>query len=808
MKAISKTLLAVVFITLLPTISFSAINSRRPRIWVDNAVLSRIQADATANTAEWRALKSWCDTNLAANKGGAYLYSGYHGLNWHKAVLSYGLAFLATGNQTYGNEGVVYLTALLRDKVDAGTVGDGLGGDMAIRTDSGYVTRSLGAGVAVGRDWLDGASNLSPAIINEATSRMAIWFNWIINNAHAISDPRDNYFYGHFAMFYTAGLSFYGDTGYDPTWLSTAEDKWAKEVLPLIDGGFYDGGDWSKGWNYAPWAARQLLEYLVARETATDETGLWDDFDWHEDIAKSQIHFLYPSRDYFSDNGMWSADIKGDPRSSLARFVASMTPVSATAKGWLRWYADNLTYQPNPPDEWNMFLHKISDIMPITPTEANVGGLAYTTNIGHFVARSAEWVNTDATLVEMFAYTDKPSAVSSGTNGDYNVGDMRIASRGKSLVADGDRQQYTAHYNNVLMVTGNHTYAPYQEPWLTSKNGNPSYPRVSMVTESGEGYHYAKAKNLQNAYDGTYWTNSPSLAHYDRSMLFLPPDTVIAYDNATATSASNDVSIRWWFPLLPAVSGNIVSTFDLAVDLKLTILGPAGHITTPRSSQSLTSVTGTTTYREGYYFIDFVTSGTPISNQIFSVFSISDHGRVMPTASLVSGIMEGSVNNCIGAKAILIDDVVALFTDDFEGGYIEEISYAVDATRHYITDLPPGTEVWALRSGEFIDGSPFLSSENGIISFVAEAGFANYYVSIFEPTGDTGPSLPDSTEPSHTDSPESSHTDSPESIPTDSPESIPTDSPESIPTDSPGSSPTESTGSSTILPPTIYVVPK
>ena len=700
------------------TLANSAILEGHPRVWIDSTIKSRLQADAAANTQVWQDLKNYCDSNLATNNSGSYRLSGYHFNDWYTLVVSYGLCFQATGDQAYGNEGVVYMTGLLRDNADSGVIGDGLGGDLEIRTDSGYVSRSAGTGVAIGRDWLDGATNLTPELIAEATARMATWWNWISVNAHAINDPRDNYFYGHLAMVYTAAFSFHGDTGYQDSWLTAAETKWNTQVLPLVNGGYYDGGDDAKGWNYSPWAYEEMVGYMLARDTATDEANPWADSNIHEDLAKSQVHFLYPNRGQFSDNGMWSADIKGDPRSSLSRFLAAMTPIDPTRKGTLKWYADNLTYEPNDPAVWKKFLYRTSDITPVPPTALNMGGLSYTTNIGHLVARSDGWANQEASLVEMFAYIDRKPINNSATNGDYNVGDMRFFSRGISLVADGDREQYTGHYQNQLLVTGSHTYAPFQEPWLYGKSGVTGYPQVSLKTGEGTGYAYGKIKNAQNAYDGTYWTNTPSLAHYDRSMLTIWPDTVIVYDNVTAKSSSNDVSVRWWFPRQPTVSGQTLSTTDQEADLKVSVIGITGEFAAPGTSYDLMAITGTSTYRPGYYFADFQTTGTPINNQMITVMQATDHG-VSPSGA--AGVAATG-----GKGASIGGNTVVIFTASQTGGDIADLEYTADATTHYICDLPVNSNVEVFRSGESI-GS-FDTGDVGVINFTAVSGEAIYTI--------------------------------------------------------------------------------
>ena len=710
----------------------ATILSSRPRVWIDSTIKARLQADAVANTTEWQNLKNYCDSNLASANGGVYKQSGYHGLDWYNLVMSYGLCFQATGNQTYGNEGVVYVKGLLRDNADAGVIGDGLGGDLEIRVDSGYVSRSLGTGVAVGRDWLDGATSMDATLIGEINTRMATWWTWIAANAHAIADPRDNYFYGHFAMVYTSAFSLYGDAGYQSSWLTDAESRWTNYVLPLINNGHYDGGDDAKGWNYSPWAYQEMVGYMLARDTATDESTPWADTNIHEDLARSQVHFLYPDRGRFSDTGMWSADIKGDPRSALSIFLAAMTPIDSTRKGTLRWFADSITYEPNKPEVWQKFLYKVSDISPVTPSASNMGSLAYTTNIGHFVARSADWLNTNASFVEFFAYQDRLNNTEGFTNGDYAIGDIRFFSRGVGLIEDGDREQFTGHYQNQLHVTGSHTYAPYQEPWLAAKSGVSGYASPAFSSQSVDGqYAFAKIKRAKNAYDGTYWTNTPSLSNYDRSMLAIWPDTVIVYDNAISTSSSNDVSIRWWFPRQPTVSSNTLTTTHASADLKLSVLGLDGSFGTPGTSYDLMAVTGTSTYRAGYYYADFSTTGTPTNNQSVTVIQATDHGVSPPVVSEISGT---------GGRGAKVGNTVAMFTDSQTGADISTLEYTTDATTHYIADLPKNSSIVVTKNSVTVSGSPFSSGTAGIVSFSAASGSGDYRVTISgaEPVCDSG----------------------------------------------------------------------
>ncbi|MBI1293163.1 hypothetical protein GC173_18305 [bacterium] len=564
----------------------SATPQPHPRLWLDSTTMARLDASRTANSPEWVALRNWCDGHLGDN-----LSEGYQYLDWYSYVHNYGLMYRITGDATYGNEGVIYLKALLRDRH---AIGDGLGGTNAIQIDSGYVSRSMGVGVAVGRDWLDGAPDLTPTLIEECTTRMGEWYTWLHQpTTFGIDEPWVNYFAGHFAMTYTAFIAFEGDPGYNTAWETKSESMWVLARNFMNTG--LDGGDWPEGWNYGHRAMRHMIAYPWALETGTDRADHWDEIDITGELVRSHVSMLHPSRALTSDDGRWTGDYKGDPRSTTCLMMSVLSDTDPTAKGLAKWYANHLAWEPGGPDLWEAMLFTDTSLAEIAPSAATVGGLTWKM-YGHAVTRGDDWSNLDATFVDVVAWTDYAS--------EHNFGEFKIASRQQPLLVDGQTWQLEGEYTNMPRITGTHTYAPYQELWHDT----------SVMTAEGQDtvYTYFKMANLEHLYDGVH-NDDPSAAAYQRDVVFVAPDHVIAFDNITATSLSNTITEQWHLMGNPVISGDTATLTAGAAKLFLRTLSPA--VTLSKFDTDAT--------RDGTWRVDVAMDTPAIHNRILTVFEAS-----------------------------------------------------------------------------------------------------------------------------------------------------------------------------------------
>jgi len=665
-----------------------AVPQPHPRIWLDAAAITRMQAARDANTAEWQSLKNWCDANLGDN-----LSEGYQYLDWYMYTLNYGLAYRVTGNAAYGNEGVVYLTAMLRDRY---AIGDGLVGTNAIQIDSGYVSRSLGAGVAMGRDWLDGAPNLTPALITECTKRMDEWMTWIHRpETYGIGEPTTNYHAGHFAMTYSAFIAFEGDPGYQTDWETKSEAMW-DDVADMFNTEL-DGGDWAEGWNYGPRAMRHLLGYPWALETGTDRPDHWDEIDITSEVVRAQVSMLHPARDLMSDDGRWSGDTKGDPRTATCLMMSVLSDTDATAKGLAVWYANNLNWNGTP-DRWERVLFTDPSIAPIAPSVATIGGLTWKM-WGHSVTRSADWTDLDATFVDVVAWTHAAE--------EHNFGEVKIASRRKPLLVDGQTWQLEAEYANVPLIAGTHTYAPYQEVWHE--------PAVMTVDSMDGVYAYHKMANMDYCYNGVNDDN-PSCSYFQRDVVFIAPDHVIVRDHIAATSLANTIAEQWHVMGNPTLSGDTAVVTNGTARMYMRTVSPATTMTE----------TDTDSSREGTYRLNVAVTTPSIQNHVLTLFETC--------ASTAAAMTPNALISASGFTGINVTDPaapkIALFgTAEDAQNTSCSFSYVPSAqnTRVVIVGMQPSTNFAVAvtpGSGGAFDvsvtpGAGYASAVNGSLTFVA-----------------------------------------------------------------------------------------
>ena len=669
--------LVLFFLIFYNSTSIAAITNERPRVLIDNAITNSLQKQAVDNTQEWQRLESWCDNYL-----GKKLNSGYRGEQWYQAVLNYGMCFQATANQTYGNEGVTYLTALIDDHL---TIGDNTGGDNRFANDdgngNGYVSRFVGTGTVIGRDWLDGASDLNQGLIDRIGERVKYWLESYLladpkQSVYAINDPNDNFFSGHFSFFTLASISLFGDKNYNPEWRTQADTMWNTFAKPNIVN-HLKGGDWQEGWNYAPLAIRGQLFYMHALNLASDPLPNFNDIGWVEELIHSHIHGLSPDRTSFHNNGSWTGNTKGDPRRATMLLLSQMTNDQELKKR-AAWYNSIITTGSAP---WEDFLWKESST-PITPKSSYMGALSYLIEgTSRVFSRGDEWSNTTTTWVEFAA-----PPTGSVAQDEMNVGEFKILSRGEKLIVDSDTYEYSSEYGNLLFVAGSHTYAPAQEWWRDGV-------KISSYENTNE-YTYARATNLENAYDGKAG-DSPSLKNYNRSFLYIRPDYIIIYDKLTPSNPTiNTVYSQVHFQGNPVISGSkansIVGKAKVFMDVR-------GH----NVSMNATDVSGSIVGSVSRVRI------TPISTapeyNLIHIFETADNFKAnMDTVTNFSG------NGCIG---ITIGSKTAIFADDPDISFSNSI-----AGTHTIVNLSPSTLYTITTEGANTFTTTTTSSKAGIVT--------------------------------------------------------------------------------------------
>ena len=655
-----------------------------PRLYLSSSVMTDLTNLKNMNTTEWQILKNWCDGHIGDNAT-----SGYQGSEWAKYAKTYALCYRMTSTESYANESVIYLEALLDDNVSSnnGIIGDNNGGASSIETDSGYTARIIGVAVPLTRDWLSGSSALTAGIKTRITARMDDWISWYNTSGYMRNDPKDNYYGGYFEMVYTTALSLYGDAGYNQNWLTQSRSMWIDNVLPIINGGQFDPADSMEGWSYYPHHVLSYIKYPVLSEMAQGYTDFNTIGNWHTDIIKSVIHMLRPDRGTMFDDGVWDNTVMSGVSDStdLINFVATFAPLSTEKKEEARWYVSSLTAVRNATQALEGFLYDRPSETATTPTETSMGWLSYQTK-GNVLGRSATWSDMNATWYSVTAWNGDLS------EGGRSAGELKIFSRGEYLLPDGTYTSYDGMYSNILSATGSHRYAPFQD-WDADN--------ISTTVQSLGGSATAViVDGLEDVYDTQYY--GKTLDQYHRTILYLSPDIFIISDNAQSVAVST-LKRRWYFYSLPSISGVNLRSDKTNADITMWTDGAISTAVGPNTVYP---------YRSGTYYVDVADSG-------FTVFQVGVHGFTEDVVAPVSGA---------NTEGVIVNGVVAMFAQKGSGGQIHTATYTINATEHYITDLPINTNVIIKKDGSTIPGSPFNSGQGGVIHFTSTAGNANYSI--------------------------------------------------------------------------------
>jgi hypothetical protein len=190
-----------------------AVRAGRPRIWLTPPVLTRLKAQAAADSPRWQTLKRACDKSGPPD--------------WDIGVMDYALAYQVTGNPGYADKAITLMQLW---------VNGGLG---TITGDSGYQVRVVLPAMAVGYDWC--YDRLTPAQRAQFQTQMEQWADWVWPEtnparatAWAVDNPGNNYYHG-FMMTWLVGLALAGDSPKAIGYIDLARQKWLTAVQPYLN---------------------------------------------------------------------------------------------------------------------------------------------------------------------------------------------------------------------------------------------------------------------------------------------------------------------------------------------------------------------------------------------------------------------------------------------------------------------------------------------------------------------------------------------------------------------------------------------
>ena len=206
----------------------------------------------------------------------------YMGGEWSRVLQACLVAYAATDKPDFAKTGVRFMTALLDDLE---TIGDGKGGDLAARRDSGYAIRNLGPYTALAYMWL--FDQLPADVKDRAPKRWKAWLDWFQEKGYRARQPGSNYQAGYLLTATLAGIAT-GDAAF------AKDELWGKDMAKAFaPHGMLDGGDWPEGWQYGPLS---VAEYALALRAA--KAAGWkvpDAGTWLHQVLQRFVHGLSPA---------------------------------------------------------------------------------------------------------------------------------------------------------------------------------------------------------------------------------------------------------------------------------------------------------------------------------------------------------------------------------------------------------------------------------------------------------------------------------------------------------------------------------
>ena len=509
-----------------------------PRIILDRATQARLRAAAKAKTPAWKRVSVECDRYLSSVAGGSY-----QGMQWTEAVANLSLCWYATGERKYVDRALVYARALVDDK---SKVGDGLGGDDIVHSDSGYAIRSYGVYTALAYDWLHDAPGMTPELRQKMVERLRVWIPWYQEKGYLRDNPFANYFWGYFTALNLAALATAGENPDAEDWLATSRQLMTDKIIPAF-GTYLRGGAWPEGWQYGELVAIELAVILEGHRTATG-TNLVKRFPWVFEGVDHQLFRIRPDGKSVYDNGThaskpvepaaqvvtalgWLLDGVDDGRAARARFIGShLYPKLMRKYSWAMLLAE----RPGAPE-----------VDPRSPKVLSY----YLPGPGLTFARSS-W-DANATWVSLQA---GPKIAVDHQHNDQ--GHFEVWRGADALLVDGSDDGYaTINHNSLLIYDADHVlnYPPNQGVWARESKTVRYADDGGVMVAVGD---LADAWAPKCALDGC---SQRAVKKAMRTLVFVRPSLVVIDDDLEVDDDQTGVVWAAHVSVPPQLAGNRAS---------------------------------------------------------------------------------------------------------------------------------------------------------------------------------------------------------------------------------------------------------
>jgi len=496
-----------------------------PRIWIDPSTTATMKANLASTSSAASSVVAGCQSILA--KASEMQQAGIEGYNWAYSSATCALAYRLTGDATYAAPAVTLFKAMLNDYQ---TIGDGLGGDAVVQTDTGYGMRFYGAYSALMYDWLHDAPGVDTTLLAAARERFAAWVTWYDASGYMKAMPGSNYHAGYVFAKTLIAIAEAGEGGNDAYWNQVIDTLFTQDVIGngLAPKGNLAGGDWPEGWEYGPMS---IMEYALAARALAEQGQTFPALTpWLDSLPMRAAYGLNPSQNaqyVGGDLDDTTVDAPLDPRVLIATIAG---PGSAQGAAW----AQSLKSTAFTAADMCPVYDALAEARAAAPTSYTASNPAlsyFAPGTRNFYARSS-W-SPSAT------WTVFTSAPRLGPDHQHLDDSSFVIEHGAdALIVD------PSPYGSLSTLTGNgitansnsveQEYQPSQGPYGSGD--------MAFTKATSDGVAAARAE-LEAAFGGGGSTSDVPLAR--RDWTFLPEGEVVTIDRVTTGDPTRNGMMRF-----------------------------------------------------------------------------------------------------------------------------------------------------------------------------------------------------------------------------------------------------------------------
>jgi len=751
-----------------------------PRIILDSNTLATLRARAAANTAQWKSLKSVCDSMVGGTvefpDGNAYpdlpsVGEGYQGSSYWDAMTPLGLCYQVlkttdpTTAATYGAKGVAILAAMSdpNHQVVDGT-------QLYIR-DDGYGIRFYGTTMALGYDWFH--ELVTPQLQAQVQNVLNSWITTFETNSQVAFEYENvlgNYYAGYYAAKCYSALAVQGDNPIADTWWNDWLNKEHNQRVVPYYAANMTGGGWPEGFaNYGPLSTRNMLLPILAVRSAKglDLIHATQPFTFPLDQARWIMHFTWPSRDMIDDRDGAHSNSEGDPvwpgtgdpntYSLLAGYLAMWNDPLAPA---MHRYARDAKTALIPagagtPDEWVEFLFWDNNA---PEADYTTGATSYVTNGIEEASARSDWSNA-ATWMSFRSgpYINNPGAGHQG----FDAGSLALVRAKTPLLVNsavwimhnpggdaGENAQYDDLFGNWDLdpTLGNRRFDNTFQVRHLDASGTPlhEYGQWAMLRsdgartkisrfEDGGSYVMALGVNLEDMYRPlTEICSASPVTSWSRQVVYLRPSQFVVYDRTGVCNTALDQYMAWHFAGAPTeVAPPAAGTRRFDVSFAGAFAGSMTTILPTSASLNITDhmAPDPDTWNKVWRSEIRFNGGAAATHQWLAVFDLASSSLGVASATPLT-VTGGPVTGVLLQSAA--GDGALVFGTAAAGTPISgTVTYTTPAaqTRHVITDLTPsGTYTVTVNANgsthtvTVTAGGNMHATANGVLSFALTPG--------------------------------------------------------------------------------------